>query len=213
MNKFLGIYKTDAEYDWRECLILSYGIPLNNKFTEFDFTETLIVDLRSVSQSIADYLRDLTMSTDIYRFKTFAEFAMTRKFQSKDISVLEQLYNMGSTKKVPASAVKIKFKDSINGEYAKTVEEINAMIQAELSQQDQAKEEEVLPLTERVNREEIVHGRYESKSSVEQPKTNVEAEVLSLKAEVSELKDMLKQLVEKPTPAKRGRKPKAPAAE
>lgn len=212
MNKFLGIYKTDAEYDWRECLILSYGIPLNNKFTEFDFSETLIVDLRSVSQSIADYLRDLTMSTDIYRFKTFAEFAMTRKFQSKDVSVLEQLYNMGSTKKVPASAVKIKFKDSINGEYAKTVEEINAMIQAEMSQQEQAKEE-VLPLTERVNREETVHGRYETKAPVEQPKTGVEAEVLSLKAEVSELKDMLKQLVEKSTPAKRGRKPKAPAAE
>lgn len=217
MNKFLGIYKTDTEYDWRECLILSYGIPLNNEFTSFNFEETLIVDLRSISQSVADYLRDLTQSTDTYRYKTFAEFALTRKYQNKEISVLEQLYNSGSTRKVPANSVKIKFVDSVMGEYAKTVEEINAIIQAELANnKNKSSSEEILPLTERVEREETIHGLYPP-TTAQQPVSDTTVvdskpssnEIQELKGEIGVLKGMLEQLLQEKSTQKKPRKPKA----
>lgn len=211
-NKFIGMYKTDAEYDWRECLILSYGIPLNSEFTEFDFENTLIVDLRTTSQSVGDYLRDLTLSTDIGNYKTFMEFAATRKFQSKDTDVLNQLNTMDVIKKVPSSAVKIKFNDTLRGDYTMSVEEINAMIKSSLEERKAPKE--IIPLTERVVREDTVHGLYEKEQSLPVDATNPTTnDITELKAEVAALKEMVVGLVSKldttnvttDLPKKRGR--------
>lgn len=157
MNKFLGVYKTETEYDWRECLIVTYAIPLDKNYTEFDFDNTLVVDLRSMSGSIADFLRDLANSPDALAYRTFMEFASTRKFRGKDSDVINELYNMGVIRKVPSESVRMRFKDSVRGEFSQGVDEINAFIKAELLQQEKDKHEDV-PLTERVVRDEKVHG-------------------------------------------------------
>lgn len=212
-NKFIGMYKTENEYDWRECLILSYGIPLNSEFTEFDFANTLIVDLRSISQSVADYLRDLTLSSEVARFKTFMEFASTRKYQGKDVDVLNHLNTMDVIKKVPSDAVVLKFKDSVRGDYTTTVEEINAMIEASIKEADEVPEEAV-PYTERVVREERVHGMYPKTEPVEQVLADSmpSSEIAELKTEIADLREMVTGLasrLEDRLPKKSNRNTKA----
>lgn len=157
MNKFIGVYKTETEYDWRECLILTYAIPLDSNYTEFDYENTLIVDLRSMSDSIAEFLRDLANSPDALSYRTFMEFAATRNFRGKNHDVINELYSMGVIRKVPSNTVRMRFKDQVRGDFTQGVDEINAFIKAELDQQEEAKNEE-LPLTERVVRDTKVHG-------------------------------------------------------
>lgn len=223
MNKFIGVYKTENEYDWRECLILTYAIPTNSEYTEFDYENSLIVDLRIISGSVADFLRDLTVSTDATHYRTFMEFAATRKFRGKDTDVINELNNMGVIKKVPAQCVRLRFQDSIRGEYSQGVDEINQFIRAEIEKQAFEKTEQV-PLTERVVRDERVQGNPKStlietlpvEKPVETAQKNSEATLLN---EINDLKNMIKTLAEEvhtlkeKSTVRRARKPKSESGE
>lgn len=234
-NKYIGIYKTESEYDFRECLVLAYCIPLNKEMTKFDYDNSLIVDLRTVSQSIADYLRDLTQSADALSFKSFMEFASTRKFQSRDIDILTFLHNNEYIRKVPASCVKIRFSSPERGEYALTLEEINAMIRQQIGETEptavvasnhsdkwdgsdftnatkelvEVKEQE--PFIERVVREDRVEGNVTKQPPAEQATSGVDTkalqeEIVELRAQLAQLTDAVLELKNRP---KAGRPKKA----
>lgn len=133
-NKFIGQYTTQGEHGSRECLILTYGIPLNNEYTAFDPTHSLIVDLRACSSSIADEIRDLSLTKEANALSTFMEFAAKRKSRSRNVELLTHLVQTGSIKKVPASDVFITVRDQVKGEYNVYVTEINAEIEKALGQ-------------------------------------------------------------------------------
>ena len=226
-NKYIGIYKTDSEYDFRECLVLAYCIPLNKEMTKFDYDNSLIVDLRTVSQSIADYLRDLTQSADALTFKSFMEFASTRKFQSRDIDILTFLHNNEYIRKVPASCVKIRFSSAERGEYALTLEEINAMIRQQIGETEptavvasthsdkwdggeftnstkelvEVKGQE--PYIERVVREDRVEGNVAKQPPAETTVASVgtdalQEEIIELRAQLAQLTDAVLELKKSP---------------
>lgn len=223
-NKYIGVYKTDTEYDYRECLVLTYAIPTNKEFTEFDYDYSLIVDLRTLSQSIADYLRDLSQSHDALSFKTFMQFASTRKYQSREQDILSFLATGDYIRKVPATCVRLKFSSPDRGEYSMAVSEINTMIKEQLSgtaiesvvantsekwdaseftgNTELVEVKEEVPFTERVVRDENVYGNAQKNADVEkavEPTVAPTAELTSsveLRKEVQELKAQLSQLTE-----------------
>lgn len=231
-NKFLGIYKTDSEYDFRECLVLTYAIPQNKEFTKFDYENSLIVDLRSVSQSNADYLRDLCQSADAQSFKTFMQFASTRKYMSRDEDILSYIHRNGFIRKVPAKCVKLLFNSPERGEYATTVAEINELIKKQLGDvseslivedtwnasdfsvdKDQLVEvKEEVPYIERVVREDSSKSIKNSETDsvvksevVHETASPLQEEVDRLKAQVELLSEKVETLLNKP---KAGRPPK-----
>ena len=195
----------------------------------------IIVDLRSVSQSIADYLRDLTQSADALTFKSFMEFASTRKFQSRDIDILTFLHNNEYIRKVPASCVKIRFSSPERGEYALTLEEINAMIRQQIGETEptaivasthsdkwdgsdftnatkelvEVKGQE--PYIERVVREDRVEGNVSKQKPAEQAVASVDTkalqeEIVELRAQLAQLTDAVLEIKNRP---KAGRPKKA----
>lgn len=153
-SKYVGYFKTDLETAPRKCVVLSYGRPLNNDFTEFDFSTCLIVDLDSIGSNIGDYLLEVAHNSDAQRSAGgLIRYARTRSYdrngESEDL--VSHLVRNNNIRQVKPDQVILQLGSEVNPNNVKLTVVVDA-IQKELAKTGgkvKYTEQEELPLIER----------------------------------------------------------------
>lgn len=212
-NKFIGYFKTETEYRPHECVVLTYAIPLNRENTEFDYENSLVVDLTTLTESAADYLRSMCQSDEALSHKTFMDFAHKREYSGRQETILNYLHSSNYIRKVPSSQVKL-IMGADGQERDVSVEEINEQIRVAMGDTKPQTQESVVDTTKQMIVEDqnvpyiervVEYGSTATQPNLVEKKPSVSEEVAALREDVARLTSMLEAAL---APKKAGRPPK-----